>query len=348
MIKTSGLVTKIDQVDERWIYQYYACLQEELTGQDVCIHSVFRTEKTPSLKIYLTPEGHYRFKDWGGSAGGDAVEFVKQLFKVDYKTAVKQILADYNDYVINGGAFNPGEYKRCGKFRITDYLERSWNTDDRDYWTQYGIGSKILTCYNIRPLLWYRMDKEEDGKVRSIVIENKYLYGYFTKDGVLARVYQPKIREKKMIVQTGYIQGEDQLTGKKILAIISSMKDGLCMLDGLKLKEIEFTAPNSETSLIPAEKMNKWLKEYRYVILIHDYDAAGMESAVMYQQAYPSVIPVTVSLLKDLSDSYAGCGRKAVLEKLIPSINMACSLVDEMRPPEEELLTINNPSLWNT
>ena len=53
MLRTKSLISKLNDIPREWVYEHYLNLQEKLTGQDVKIHSVFKTEKTPSMFIYF-------------------------------------------------------------------------------------------------------------------------------------------------------------------------------------------------------------------------------------------------------------------------------------------------------
>ena len=120
----------------------------------------------------------------------------------------------------------------------------------------FSIGSKMLEHYNVAPLDFYVMTKEDNlGIQSSMRISANYIYGYFKEDGTLYKIYQPKVKDGKFIKARDYIQGSEQLRGdKKFLIITSSLKD-LMAFNKLKIADAESIAPDSENSMIPTTFM---------------------------------------------------------------------------------------------
>jgi 5S rRNA maturation endonuclease (ribonuclease M5) len=162
---------------------------------------------------------------------------------------------------------------------------------------------------------------EIDGKVSNIVFDRSYTYVYFRKDGSLYKIYAPKNTEKKFIKVQNYIQGIDQLVGKPILVITSSLKD-LMSFTRLNIKNIECIAPDSENSMISESMIEKIKKKYQHVIVLFDNDDPGINAAKKYKEKYGFnyiVFPVE----KDLSDAVKAIGVDAVKERLLPYLKEA-------------------------
>ena len=76
MISTKFLVGSLEDVPQTWIFEYYAKLNVQLSGQDVNIKSLFNpVDKNPSFFVYVKKgTGEYLFKDYSVGKGGDGVD----------------------------------------------------------------------------------------------------------------------------------------------------------------------------------------------------------------------------------------------------------------------------------
>jgi hypothetical protein len=320
MISTKNLISDLKDIPTGWPFEYYLGLSETLDGQDVKIRSIVNTrERTPSMCIYLNATtGRYCFKDFSSGNGGDSVELVKIIFSLTRGQAAMKIIQDYNQYVLNNDCNPIKEYKVHSRYKVTDYEIRHWTTIDQKYWTKFNIGSRLLEKYNVAPLQYYVMTKEDnDGKESSITIKGLSLYGYFKDDGTLYKVYQPKVSDKKFIKVKNYIQGSDQLKyDKKYLVITSSLKD-LMAFERLKLDDAESIAPDSENTLIPESMLKSIIPKYEKIFVLFDNDEAGIRSMKRYKEKYDFNY-VILDMEKDLSDSIKVHGLNKTREVLLP------------------------------
>lgn len=319
MLRTN-LVSDLNDVPREWVFEYYLNLSEILTGQDVKIKSVFNTEKTPSMCIYFdVTKGVYKYKDFSSGYGGDGLDLVKKLFTLPSRgSASFKIIEDYNEYLLTNNKKAIKTFKSHGKYKVTDYTIRHWTNIDQKYWSKYKIGSKLLEAYNIAPLEYYEMTKENlDGSCSKIRIKGLSIYGYFKQDGTLYKIYQPKVTDKKFIKIRNYIQGSDQLTGEKeYMVIVSSLKD-LMAFQKLGITNVECIAPDSENTLIRESYINKIKERYKNTCLLFDNDSAGVKSAEKYKEKY-NIDCVKLEMEKDLSDSIKEHGINKVREVLLP------------------------------
>tara|TARA_R110000751_G_scaffold112939_2_gene212084 strand:- start:369 stop:1349 length:981 start_codon:yes stop_codon:yes gene_type:complete len=320
MISTKNLISSINDIPTGWPFQYYIGLTEQLDGQDIKIKSIVNTrEKTPSMCIYFdVAVGKYKFKDFSSGHQGDSIELVKVLFNITRAEAAIKIIGDYNEHVLNNNHNPIQQYKTYSRYKVTDYEMRHWTTVDQKYWTKFNIGSRLLEKYNVAPLAYYKMTKEDDqGKESSITIKGLSIYGYFKEDGSLYKVYQPKVSEKKFIKVKNYIQGSDQLKyDKKYLVITSSLKD-LMAFTRLKLDDAESIAPDSENTLIPESMLNAIIPKYEKIFVLFDNDEAGIRSMKKYKEKYDFDY-VILDMEKDLSDSIKEHGLTKTREVLLP------------------------------
>lgn len=320
MISTKNLF-EIGDIPQTWVFEYYLRLQEKLVGQDVKILSVFNAkDKVPSMCIYVDANSdEYKFKDFSSGLQGGHIRLVMELYNITYPLAITKIIHDYEEYKKHNTCAERTEIVHHDKFKVTDYQIRHWNNLDQAYWMGYHIPSSLLEYYNVAPLEFFTMSKEEpDGKITEIVSKRNYLYGYFKKDGTLYKVYLPKTPDKKFIKVGNYIQGVEQLVGREYLIITSSMKD-LMAFTRLGFDNIESVAPDSENSILPGSFVEKIKKKYKKVLVLFDNDEPGIKSMAAYKNKH-GLDYIRLELEKDLSDAvkvHSVEHVKKVLTKLI-------------------------------
>jgi 5S rRNA maturation endonuclease (ribonuclease M5) len=318
MISTKNLISDLEEVPREWVFEYYLNLREKLTGQNIKMLSAFNVrDKVPSMFIYQDG-GKYKFKDFSSGFQGDQVELVRYLFNYDARfKATNRIITDYQEYLKHNAPAVRGPIQFHDKFKVVDFEMRHWNTLDQKYWTQFKIGSSILSQYNVVPLEFFTMSKTEiDDSVTSYRFSRPYVYGYFRNDGELYKIYMPKIPEKKFIKIQNYTQGMDQLQyDSKYLLIVSSLKD-LLSFKKLGIGNIECIAPDSENTMIGESVINKLREKYSKIIVLFDNDEPGIKAAQRYQDKY-NIPHVILDMSKDLSDSVRDHGIEAVRDKLL-------------------------------
>lgn len=305
MISTKILIPDIKSVPVAWVFEHYCRLDQKLTGQDIKIKSVFNpSERTPSMCIYFKPEkDRYQYKDFSTDNGGDCVDLVQKILGIDTRlNTMHKIVRDYNEFVLhNNGGYDIQVFKQYNKYKIDRYELRQWNTLDKSYWSKYGIGSRLLEHYNVKPLSSYTMFKEEDGIYKVLNIEGSNIYGYFKKDGTLVKIYQPKVQKKKFLKVKDYVQGSEQLSNSSRLVIVSSLKDGMCLKK--MYPEIDFLAPDSENTMIKKEYLDDVSKNYEKCYILFDNDEAGNRATLKYLDQFTYLEPLYLQLSKDISDS---------------------------------------------
>ncbi len=316
MFNTKNLVLEIDDIPSYWVFQYYLNLSETLTGQDIKIHSVFNpNEKTPSFCVYVDPRiSQYKFKDFSTGNNGNKVDLVKLMFNIGYTKAVMKIISDYNIYVKQNGKAKI-EFKPVSKWEVDFIKHRPWNQLDADYWLSYRIGMSMLDLYNVKPIEYYNLIKQEDGHINTLKIQAPRIYGYFNKHGEVYKIYQPKSKHRFHKVNT-YLQGLDQLKYEKpYLVICSSLKDAMCLKSmGYNL---EVVAPDSENTIIKPHIIQNFKKKYKKVITLFDNDEAGFKAIERYANAY-NIKGCYLTICKDISDAMEKHGFDKLHEALKP------------------------------
>ena len=325
MISTKNLITDLSQVPREWVFEYYLNLKEKLSGQDVKILSIFNArDKVPSMFIYYdVVSKFYKFKDFSSGNQGDSIELVKALFNMSTRGhAAYKILNDYQIYIKNN-TIAVVDILYHDKYKVVDYEMRHWTNFDQTYWMGYKIGSAMLNRYNVVPLAFFTMSKNDlDGTEISYTFKKNYIYGYFRDDGSLYKIYMPKNTDKKFIKVENYIQGTDQLRHDcKYLLITSSLKD-LMAFNKLGISNIEAIAPDSENTMIGERAIGELKPHYEKIVVLFDNDEPGIKAAQRYKDKY-GFNTILLPMEKDLSDSVKKHGVDKVKEILFPLLKQA-------------------------
>jgi len=307
MFSSRKAVVEIDDVPTKWIFEHYLKLQEKLKGQDVKLKSVFNEfDNDPSMYVYVCSRSNtYKFKCFSSGHHGNAINLVQLVCKLDYRNAILKVIEDYKAFLSNED-YTHTPIVAVAKWSVDSYNIRSWTKDDANYWTQFNIGSKLLEKYNVKPLAEYVLSRG----IESFSRKGSKVYGYFNAKDELCKIYQPG-SEKKFLMIKNYIQGWDQIEGKELLLVCSSLKD-IMSVKSLGI-DCDCIAPNSENSSIDC--IIEWIKAYPTKYIIFDNDAAGIKTMERYKKEYG--IPfIHVNLSKDISDSIKDHGAKKVKEYL--------------------------------
>ena len=317
MLSTKNLVSRIEDIPSYWIFQYYLNIQEQLTGQDIKINSVFNhNDKTPSFCIYVDKSiMQYKFKDFSTGRSGSKIDLVMNLFNISFSDASIKIVDDYNQAMKNGKV----EFRTLKpevKWQI-DYVQtRNWNDVDAKFWLSFNIGSSLLKEYNVKALDYYTMIKDKPDGSEKMTFKKPNTYGYFNKDNKLIKIYQPLSSKHKFYNALDYMQAFDQLTyTQPYLVICSSLKDAMC-LRSFKYN-LEVLAPSSENSMIKPYVINNLKSKYKKVITLFDNDEAGKNAIDKYAKAY-NVQGCALSICKDISDAVKKYGFDKVHAELKP------------------------------
>jgi hypothetical protein len=324
MFNTKNIVLDERNIPSTWVFQYYLNLPEQLTGQNIKIKSIFNpNDKTPSFCIYVNETiMQYKFKDFSTGKNGNKVDLVKSIFNIEYPEASRKIVKDYNMFVKTNGV-QKIDFKPESKWVINYIKERSWTITDKKYWLSFRIGKTILDEFNVRPIEYYTLVKENSNKVENLRCGSKWCYGYFDKNGEVYKIYQPFSKKYKFYKAKSYLQGIDQLKfNKPYLVICSSLKDALC-LKGMGYN-VEVLAPDSENTIIKPHIIEHLKKKYKKVITLFDNDQAGLEAIEKYKNL-DGLHGCVLSMSKDISDAIKNYGLNEVHAILKPLLKQTLS-----------------------
>lgn len=296
-----------------WALKYYCGVSENLTGQTVIIKSVFKKERTPSMKLFVTDAGEYRFNDFATGQTGGSVKLVAAMFNLSFKAARAKMMRDYH---LHGGSVVVSEpvIKESNYIVNKIFPRGGWTKADADYWKEYGISSKTLSFFNVKSLSKVDILYKGAGHSKS----HKMFYGYFKNSGGVHKLYSPRTDRRFLAIDGVYIQGIEQLKyDKPTLIICSSLKD-MMSIHEMNLN-VELVSPNSENALIPIDILKAWHIKYDTIATLFDNDVTGIKSMEKYEEKY-GIPGIYLTLEKDVSDSVKKYGRKRVKNMLQPLI----------------------------
>jgi DNA primase len=255
------------------------------------------------------------YKDFSTGKSGDKITLVMDMFNLNYANSLEKIINDYNEYVKKNGLAKI-ELKPQAKWKIELVQTRSWTKDDANYWLQYRIGSTMLDLYNVKPIDYYNLTKNDGKSIDKKTIKGKGIYGYYNHYDDVFKIYQPLRSTFKFYKIVSYIQGLDQLEYKKpYLVICSSLKDAMCLRSfGYN---IEVIAPDSENTLIKPYIIENLKTKYNKIITLFDNDNAGKKAIEVYKKTY-NINGCALSMCKDISDAVKQHGFEKVHKNLKP------------------------------
>lgn len=262
-------------------------LDEPLTGQSVTVKSIFNEkDNTPSMTLFLSDDGYYRFKDFSSGRYGDIADVAQQLYGIASRqeafVKIKKIFLEDGESI---GTFTPGEIIKTTK-EIISHKTRLWNKRDEIFWKQFYIGGKFLKEYNVKPICEYVLRITKGEHIEDLIFKPELTFGYFNNEGELCKIYNPLNKKAKFIKVRELTQGDEQLKfDAKCLIIASSIKD-IGSFKAMKFKDIELIAPDSENVDVPKKKIELYKSKYEYVFTMFDNDVAGMKAMKHYQDTY--------------------------------------------------------------
>jgi len=324
MFDSRRYVHNIKEIPDEWIFEYYLNLDKKLDGGKVKLHSVFNDQdKTPSMFLSFNHNTEkYNYKCFSTGKSGDSINVVMELYNLSYHKACNKIIKDFKSKKRSCKRVKFKSEKNIQtKWKIANLKLRSWNTLDVEYWTSYNIGSNLLSEYNIKPILSYTLKQVDKNNkvVKEYNIEpTQYVYGFFKKDGLLYKIYNPKNKKKKfLILHPEYIQGSEQSSNSEVLIIMASLKDSLALLSlGIK---VDIIAPNSENTTLSLKQINKLKLKYKYIITIFDNDKAGINAMKKYKELY-DINYCYIPFENDIADLVKKYGVLESLRIIVPRI----------------------------
>lgn len=314
-LSEESIFKKVSEFD---LFRYYIPDFEALNKK---FSSPFRSDRSPSCSIREF-NGKLFYKDFGSGKTYTVINFLKELYSLNYYEVLNVISNDF-DLGLNNKKIDAksmgyvGEkgliVKSAPKETILRIKRRKWNNKkDMEYWKPYGLNKNILNYFNIVPIsnLWVN-------NLMINVSDKQPSYAYILGEG-LYKVLSPYSEHKWISNCKNTIQGYNQLPDNgDILVITKALKD--CMV--LYKYGIPAIAPQSENTAIDINVMNNLKKRFKRIIVFFDNDDPGIKAAEVYKELYNlEYTHIPIGLSKDISDyakEHSDSLVKELLNKLI-------------------------------
>lgn len=238
------------------------------------IRSPLRDDSHPSFSTYRT-NNSIRYRDFSTGDNGNAIEFVKKLFKLaDVKEAYAKIKEEFVDYI-------PTTYqKHFTEIKNIGIVRQKFTKEDLAYWESYNISKNTLERYDVFSIKNYLVN----GEVKGIYTKDNPMYAYKVYNRF--KIYRPladKLYKWRQNLSNWDIQGFSQLDARgELLIITKSLKDVMV------LRELGYNAiaPPSESAMIPSEVIQNLTERFTNIILLYDRDKAGMTTTRKMMKQY--------------------------------------------------------------
>lgn len=289
-------------------YDIYCHFVGEEVPVGKTILSPIRTDRRPTFILFVPEDkDEVFFKDFAGP-GGDVFKFVK-LFALYQESINIRSHVDIIRYIDNSmgiGLFEntvKKEIKRrvlstsfYASKRIIKFKSRPYTDRDLEYWAQYYITPEILERYRV---LSVRMLLNPQGEVIYTIPMRTLTYAYVIFNKV--KLYSPEEKSDykwRNSCPGHYIQGLEQLklypSKNKKLIITKSLKDIMVFHRFLGTK-YDVIAPHSETYNFSDKLLDMLIKKYDEIIVIFDFDLAGVSGANKLRKRSSKIRVVFVS-----------------------------------------------------
>ena len=249
----------------------------------------------PKPSCIITPyNGVLWYKDFGSPKKAvDAIGYVSMIYGINYNDALEKIA--------NNLGYNPSiKIKGLPKIEVKTRFEfkvRNFTNRDAEYWGDYALEEKDLKFFDIYPISWLRIIK--DNKVT--VVRETYAYVYIVDKNTYKFMFPKSDYKWLSNCNIDTYQGYNQLPWLgELLIITKSLKD-VAVLKKLNYYAI---APNSESQVITKKFMSLLKKRFQRVVLLYDNDVAGISGAnknSITHQIDSIMIPLEYGS-KDISD----------------------------------------------
>lgn len=318
----------LSKVTEEQIFYFY--LGSDIKNRKL-FRSKLRSDKNPTCSMYRNKSGTLIYKDFATDQHLDAFNYVMELYRCNYREALKIIANDFN-IVASSEAKNKGKIiSKDFKIKEKEFSKLQAEIKDFDelelkWWNKFGITLETLKRFNVFSIKHVFLN----GQIVAKSSQNCPIYGYYgnklKKDGEsyeLWKFYFPKRKESRFLgnYPAEILQGYKKLPKNgKICVITKSMKDCLALYE----YGIPACAPNGET-VIPKEAVVKdLLSRFEYVFCLWDNDYTGVTFLNKIKHKYPElkclIIPRKLGA-KDFSDLRAKYGYKKTKQFIVEYLN---------------------------
>jgi len=305
----------LEQVDEMDIFQYYWRSYFELKKN---YSSPLREDNKPSFNVFPASFGtnKYLWKDFATGESGNCIQLVARLNRVDYNAALlninRQFDANLDESTILKFIDEKHKLAQVSKNSLIlssdaistrplteiNVLFDRWTNYNYAFWKKYYIPIEYLTHFNIYPIKGFSINNRP-----YVYPKLGYCYIFKENDYIHYKIYQPNSTTYKWISNTNssIIEGYEQLQfDNKIyrtVILTKSLKDVVC----LRVLGFAAVSPQSESTLITQDFMNKIKRYAENIVLFFDNDKVGIEKSTNIANQF-NLRSIYLDDCKDISD----------------------------------------------
>ena len=341
-IGNTVLLTKeaiLDKITDYDILSHYI-------GKSIPIRRAFRSplhdDRKPSFWVFQL-QGKLIFKDFTLGYTGDCFKFIMILYSEDFYASLQRINRDFNLGLVEGTDYVAKPAKKREKpvvpdfeYSVINYTPRQWNSNDREYWTQYAISHNTLVKHCVVPISYFWVN----GKVHKA---DPVAYAYNVLGDT--KIYQPYSESLKWISnqKPSSVFGLDYYDPyAEVLLFTKSNKDLMCF------NECGYSslAAAAENSLPSKPFFQGIFKRHPLVILFWDNDFDkkqnwGQLNVKKILAMYPELVNVFIPTeyqSKDFSDliknkrfDFAKDWLQTTLDATLESIEKSSSILNSIK-----------------
>lgn len=280
-------------------------------GEDIKVGKVIlspiRRDNKPTFILFIPKDkDEVFFKDFAW-VGGNVFKFVKlfALYQESINLSSRADIIRYIDERMHLGLFGGKKKvivrrKLDASFyasnRVIKFRSREFTRRDLTYWKQYHLSVKTLEEYNVRSV---KKIINYLGEVVYTVPNRTLCYAYVIFNKL--KLYSPEEKtgyKWRNNCPAYYLQGLEQIKSRKSsnkkLIITKSLKD-VMVFDTFLGDEYDVLAPHSETYIFTEKIIKSFLKKYDEIIVIFDFDLAGVTGANRLRKNDPRIKVTFVS-----------------------------------------------------
>lgn len=323
--KTSSSISKAELLEHYSEAEVLASVFPDVKSLPCLISSPLRADNKPSFSLYMSNNGHVRFKDHATNESGTLLDLLCQYWHCSFNEALEKINSLFisDNIVIRPKQIKTFTRKEHDSLTSLQVAVRPWHDYDYDYWASYGVEKKWLHYAEVYPISFKIITKRlspKDKGHKYIFPADKYAYCFVErKEGKLSlKIYQPYNKNgykwcSKMDSSVISLWTKIPETGDRVV-ICSSLKDALCISCQLHIPAI---ALQGEGYNMSDTAINELKRRFKKVFISFDVDEPGKKDAqhLAQQTGFINIVP-NLGTEKDFSDYYKSLDDKSKFKEL--------------------------------
>lgn len=277
-----------DKLDDWDLFRYYF---GDFKCRNKAYKSPLRKDENPSLIFYINSSGQPRAKDLGTGKNYSAIEYVQELYGLNFGGAMDKICSDFGlmeiDFKAEIYKVTPEEKLRIvhdGKPKEIKFMPKEYTEEELQYWYEFGIQRyETLRFFDIFSTKKFWINRNQMRCSRPTFI-------YYFKRSNHVKVYQPLAKkENKWFSNTnnlediqGYDQAEIKRKKPELLLLVSSMKEVVFLYE----RGITAMAAHNESANLEPDFIRHLKKYCGKIMSLYDFDEAGQQGSEKLLQQF--------------------------------------------------------------